>query len=149
MSISWESKIKEKKKSSSGAAGVAQGVECRPSEHELLSSNPYTLKNKIGGGQKWNLRARCWWLMPVILVTCEAEMWRTAVQGWWGEGREVLWDLYLTQRLGMMVCTCHPTWEAEIGRITVLVQSRQKSCKTSLQQKKAGYTGLHLSTKWQ
>jgi hypothetical protein len=38
--------IKKKKKSYSGAEGMAQVVECLPSKSETVSSNPSTVKNK-------------------------------------------------------------------------------------------------------
>jgi hypothetical protein len=37
------------------------------------------------------------------------------------------------------------TWEAEIGRIMVPGQSRQKNFRLHLERKKAGHGGVHLS----
>jgi hypothetical protein len=38
-----------------------------------------------------------------------------------------------------------PMWKAEIGRIMVPGQSRQKAYEIPLQQKELGYSGMHLS----
>jgi hypothetical protein len=54
-------------------------VEHLSSKHEALNSNavPPKKKNKK---KKTNLFARCQWLMPVILVTQEAEIRRISVR---------------------------------------------------------------------
>jgi hypothetical protein len=62
--LSKKNKIKIKQKL---AGGVAQVVDCLPSQGMALSSNPSAAKEK-------KKKARCWWLTLIILATWEAEI---------------------------------------------------------------------------
>jgi hypothetical protein len=54
------------------------------------------------------LRARCQWLMPVILTTCKSEISRIKAPDL--PGQKVLETQSQQKKLGIVACACHPSY---------------------------------------